>query len=530
MPYENSITRSWLVSPITMSFTLSGITVVAYKLGAGSVAFAPQSEEFNYVDAPLQLDLTNTTAQPVIPNSVLFTLGGKQFLDRNGTLYTDLDHVTGSGSVAGSVEYESGKVQVSDWASNTPGIAVQAALTTYGEWLAVAASFRTTGSPLRPASFFVQVTAADGELLTGTSDVDGNITGDFTAGTVDATSGVVNVGWGELVTAAGNEAEPWYDADDVVGGMIWKPRDVVPATIRYSAVVLANLPLNADILGLDPVRLPSDGRVPIFRPADVVVIHNTKSFALPNPVVADAVYDVGRDGLAALWLVDSTGKKVPTDQFTADLVTGEVTMASSLVLTGLTQPFSARHRREEMNLLTDVQINGKVSLASPLVRDYGADTYMSSALLYGDVAARVTNVFDQATWSGVWSNTLSGSQATAQYNSIDHPIEVLNEGAINQRWRLHFTTTTAFQLIGEDLGVIATGTITADFGPVDPLTGKTFFVIRAAGFGSGWSVGNNLRFNTIGASPQAWIARTTLAGATLDGDSFDMQLRGDADA
>ena len=35
--------------------------------------------------------------------------------------------------------------------------------------------------------------------------------------------------------------------------------------------------LDADILGLDPVRLPSDGRVPVFKAGRVVVVPNTKN-------------------------------------------------------------------------------------------------------------------------------------------------------------------------------------------------------------------------------------------------------------
>lgn len=142
--------------------------------------------------------------------------------------------------------------------------------------------------------------------------------------------------------------------------------------------------------------------------------------------------------------------------------------------------------------------------------------------------ARVTNVFDLGAFT-VWSDA-PGSGATAQYNDIDYPIEVLNNGAVGERWRINFTTTTSFQVIGENLGVITTGTTAADCSPSNGLTGLPYFVIRAAGWGTGWSAGNQLRFNTIGAAAPIWIARTILPGATLEGDSFSMQLRGDVDA
>ena len=103
----------------------------------------------------------------------------------------------------------------------------------------------------------------------------------------------------EWLSPRATRLEPWYDPAEVVGPNVWKPDKVIPGTLPLQrASCCRNLPLNADILGLDPVRLPSDGRVPIYRPADVVVIHNTKSYALPNPAVAGATYNVGRANLS----------------------------------------------------------------------------------------------------------------------------------------------------------------------------------------------------------------------------------------
>jgi hypothetical protein len=36
-------------------------------------------------------------------------------------------------------------------------------------------------------------------------------------------------------------------------------------TIKYNCVVYSYLPLDAELIGIDPVRLPQDGKVPIFR-------------------------------------------------------------------------------------------------------------------------------------------------------------------------------------------------------------------------------------------------------------------------
>lgn len=479
---------------------------------------------------PVRVDLTRTSTAAVVADSVAFSASGKKYIDRNGTLFCDFNASTGAGTQAGSIDYSTGVCTLSLWTKGaTLSLSVQSCLVRFGSWTATDAFFRTSGSPIRPASLYVQVTAEDGELLTGTADTNGNITGAAMVGQVEQTMGVVGVSFGAMVTAAGNELEPWYDPDNVVGGLVWKPRAVLPSTLRHSEVVLSNLPLNADILGLDPVRLPSDGRVPIMRPADVVVIHNTQSYNAGTPA-AESTINVGRTDLSALWLEDSNKVKLSDALYTVNLAAGTATMAVGASLTGYTTPIFAKHRIEEAALLTDVQINGQITLAAPLLRSYPLEwSFVSSALLYGDLQARVTNLFDQQAWTNKWQATVDGSGATAQYNDVDHPVEVLNNAAVTERWRINFTSTTAFQLIGENLGVIATGTTGADLAPVNPLTGLAYFTLRASGWGSGWAQGNQLRFDTIAAAPPTWLARCVLPGAALTGDSFDAQLRGDVD-
>lgn len=530
---ENSSSgSSWQSESLNDAWGNGSVIRVRYKKDTA----VPAARTDTMPAQPLVINLTPRNSETIVPGSVGFTFAGWYYQDRgDGKLWTGLNPLTGAATLAGVINYKSGLATVGWWNAGfdtTTGTLMQvhSMLTAFGDWTAERAFFRTAGSPIRPASLFVQATAEDGTLITGTSDVSGVITGDLVYGTVQQEMGVVRAAFGEMVTAAGNESEDWYNAADVVGGMIWKPKKVIPGTIRYNAVVLTSLPLNADILGLDPVRLPSDGRVPIYRPADVVVIHNTASYALPNPAVAGATYSVGRINLSELWVVDANGAHIATTHYAANLAAGTITMAADLALGAIPQPLTVRHRIEELNLLSDVQINGQISLTGPLSRDFDTSSLVSSALLFGDMFARVTGVFDQATWTGAWNNSLTGSQATAQYNTVDYPITVLNNGAVTERWRINFTSSTAYQLIGENLGVIATGNTSTDLAPTNPLTGLPYFTLHAAGWGAGWAAGNQLRFNTVGATAPIWIARTVLPGATLSGDSIDLQLRGDVDA
>jgi hypothetical protein len=151
-------------------------------------------------------------------------------------------------------------------------------------------------------------------------------------------------------------------------------------------------------------------------------------------------------------------------------------------------------------------------------------------VLYGDIRARAHNLFHQATWTSVWSDARIGSDTTAKYNSVAHPVEVTNQGAIKERWAIRFTSSSAFEVIGETVGVIATGNTSADLAPANPATGAAYFTVRSAGWGSGWVAGNTLRFNTDGGQAPFWVARTVVAGRAQEAeDQFSTQNRGDAD-
>jgi len=512
----NGITGTWNVVGTGTEAIVSASNI---QVQSDTSAFTPNAvtgEQISPSAVGLTMDLTTTVADSVIPWSLMMTATGKTYVDRNGILYADVSMATGAGAIAGSIDYATGVCTFTFWGNNAAvSRQVLALLTTFGDWTASAMFFRTAGSPIRPASLYVQASATNGELITGTADTNGVISGAKMRGTVQQDMGVIAVEFGTQ-------------------GVEWQPLEILPGTIRYNAVLQTNLPLDAALLGLDPVRLPSDGRVPIYRPADIVVIHHTDTTTLANPVAADTVYPIGRTGLAVAVLYDADDQPIPVDRYEVDLLDGEILIPDDW--DGLDdegdpfpQPLYVKHRVEDMSLVSDVQITGQIEISKPLSRDYPVGSYCSSALVYGDLFAHVTNVFDQATWSGVWSNALIGSQATAQYDDINYPIEVLNQSAVTDRWRINFTSTTAFQVISENVGVVATGTTGTDTAPINPVTGAAYFVIRAAGWGSGWAAGNQLRFNVVGASGPTWIARTILAGATLEGDQFNMEVRGDVD-
>lgn len=527
----------WWDAWTNTTVSLAVVSASAIAIERDTAGFNPNAvtgETVAVSTVGLQLDLTTTVADAVLPASVQFRVTGKTYIDRDGSLYTDVDPQTGAGTLAGTFDYTTGIATLTYWADNAAvARLIEACLTRYGQWVATEMMFRTPGAPLQAGGFYLSVTAVDGEQLTATTDFSGNITGESIVGTVEQTTGVVQLRFGDTVAdaslTAGEKAEPWYDPADVdVNGNIWRPRRIIPPTARFNCVVVTYLPLSADILGLDPVRLPLDGRVPVVRPGDVVVVHHTAEIAVANPV-AGAVVDCGRVRLSRVRVEDADGVRVPSDRYIADLDAGLVTWANPLVTTGYPTPWALFHTIEDMALVSDAEIGGRLQLTRALTHAYPATgAWVSTALILGDLRARAYSVFGQQTWSGAWSDTLIGSASAAQYNGVQYPIAVTNRGATHERWRITFTNTNTFTVTGESVGQVAVGEVTSVCAPINPATGVPYFSIDPLGWGLGWAAGNVLRFNTAGANHPVWVARTVLQGAgTGQRDQFRLQIRGD---
>lgn len=485
----------------------------------------PHSDVAVAVDG-IAYDLTPQYGEAILPGSVNFTVGGKTYFDRLGSLYTDLNVTTGAATLAGTINYSTGAIALSLWATGQPtALALRSLLTSAGDNVVSGVTFRVPVSPVRPASLQILATKQLGGTVNVTAGLDGAITGTGVRGMIDYESGVVGVEFGALVTAAGNEGEAWYDPDNVDGGLIWKPAFVYAATLRFNAVAYSYLPLDADLLGLDPVRLPQDGRVPIFRKGGFAVIGHTATRT--QTVSNGQTINLARTRISRVRVVGATGVTIDTG-YSEDLEAGTVTFSN---VTGYSQPVTIEDRIEDLLQVSDVQISGQLAFTRPITHDYPAGSFVSSALIAGDLKARVSVLFDQQAWdSTTWSDGVVGSAAVASYNDTLSPIEVSNFGAVTERWILRFTSTTAFQVIGENIGVIessSTGVVTA---PLNPATGTPYFTIAALGWGSGWAAGNIVRMNTVGAQFPVWAVRTVQQGAeTVLDDQFELLIRGDVD-
>lgn len=451
----------------------------------------------------LHCSLAEGLAQEVVSQSLRLELNGRTYYDRNGIVY--YRDANGVETQAGSIDYATGRIALTSWVAGTLAAAVNFVVT-YGRWNMTDALWRVNAASVRAASFQMTYTRT-GQTVPdqATSDNAGAIAG------AGGLTGTIN-----------------YDTG--VYKLAWAASSVVPELARYNAVAVNFLPLDPAIIGLDPVRLSTDGKIPTIQNADVAVLHNTQTTTLPNPAVAGSTYAT-RPYISTLEIRDQLGALIPTDRYTWSKTTGDVTMANPLNLTGYTQPLIVTHRIEDMLLVTDAQLSGYVGFNAQITHAYPANTsFLSTALPLGnELQASAYNVYSQATWTSVWSDLLIGSPATGQYNATVAPILTTNKGAIRERWRVEFTSVTAFKVIGETVGQVGVGDVTTNCAPINPATGDPYFTLQAAGWSAGWAVGNQLRFNTEAAARPIWFNRCTLPGPLTDPtDRFQLELRGDA--
>lgn len=488
----------------------------------------------------LHIDLTPQYSELVLTNSIRFKIGSDVYIDRNGSVYRNIDNKTNIGIVSGSVNYGTGVVELDSWTPATESAITLQALTTTTDAIELNhISFRIPMIPVRPSSVTVVLSTIEFGALTLQFDELGNVDTSKAHGSVNYETGFVDISFytkTEITESNRTEIEEkdWYDVlleyDELNKKYINVPVWVAPDSVKYNAVAYTYIPLDASILGLSATRLPPNGRVPIFRVGDIGVVSASKSFVMPDQI-AGKTYVLKDNRISWCELQDSKGAKVPFDMYVVDYDYGEVTLSGDFAINTLTAPLSIEYRYQDMGLIRDVQISGQVTFTKPLTHNYDAEnTIIGSALVIGDMQARYSNIFSQGTWSNLWVDEPTGAPISARYNDALYPLVVTNKGAIQERWALVFTDNTNFRIIGQYSGQIGTGTINSDIAPINPVTSVPYFKIKKEGWGAGWVSGNVIFFDTHAAMHPVWVIRTVKQSEPTElTDHFQIMLRGDID-
>lgn len=140
-----------------------------------------------------------------------------------------------------------------------------------------------------------------------------------------------------------------------------------------------------------------------------------------------------------------------------------------------------------------------ITLESALSNSYATSSGSRVSTVYApaSVACSIDN----------WVETLGGT-----YDETTYPVLGDNIGTIEQTWTLTFTSTTAFTVSGDTVGVVGTGNVSTDFAPTHPAYGKPYHTLRAAGWAGTQAIGNTLVYQTHPAAVPLFIDRVTPAG------------------
>lgn len=524
---------------VVPGFLSSPIVVLYRVVGAGT------SNSQTFQGDTLIVELSTYHNESIISNAVRFKIGNYTYVDKNGIIYANPNISTGTGLLAGNIDYASGETPLAVWeggAANT--INIESLATTAARQQVSEIVGRAPSSPLRPGSLQLLADKVDGGNISFFAPENGKVEESEAVGIVDVSNGLFHIRFGAWVDPAGHESEYWFSgAETNESGQKWKPIMVYGDTLEINGVAFSYQPSSADRIGVNARRLPPDGRVPKINKGDIGVIHHTANTVLPIPITPGSVHSAGRDKLSRAKLLDATGALIEAGAttYTANLPAGTIAFSTNLNLSQYTQPLTLRHTIMDRRTVGEVDISGDVQISQPLMRSYPAGSYFSTAIEGGDLQARVDfNVmFTQASWSvgsPEWSDSRVGSEPSFQIRTA--PI-VTNDGAITQRWAFYMVSTTTFLCYGEDLGDITNGipvSINADFAPINPATqtaenplGVPYFTLLAGSLSIG-SVGNAARINTYGASVPVEVFRTILPGAQgVAEDHYSIICIGDTD-
>lgn len=461
----------------------------------------------------------------LVTESIVFTIDSNVYITRGSNVYLfNGDNVLNLPTVSGDYDASTGVIKMI--AGITGTVTILGAAQYLAPNVMTKAAFIIAAAPVLPSSLTVSVEDLSGVIHVATIDNSGNFTDSFIHGKCDLESGYATIRFGteETITPA-IQALPEYDVNQVLANGKWfLSKEVRAESMVYTATGSTYFPTSADILGADTTRLPSDGRVPVFKTGDTVVLLNDSTVS--GTYTSGQVVNVGVTDVNRITLYDNLGSELPSLAVgTINLVAGTVTLGN---VTGISQPIQIVSRIESTHLVTDVDVANTIGINPPAPRDYPANTTLvCNAVLHGDLQAFGTDPFTQQTWTNVWSDIQIGNGTIGQPNPLAFPPQFTNFGTIDERWAIIFASTSTVNVIGEQSGQVVTGLSSSGIiAPINPLSSTPYFVLPANFLGAGWSTGNVVRFNTTAANRGVTVVKTTSPGVATSTDyKFCLEMR-----
>ncbi len=460
----------------TMLESIDGI----YCYSSSNQSNANKTIEVNKTPLVLTLDCKD---EKIAKNSVCFNLQDTFYYDRNGEIYCDYNLFSGEITPIGTINYSNGEVMINEWEFVNHKPIMVTALATYSPYNPIStACFRIKHVPVATGSLQIRAETMDGEIISGVASNNGWIQNDHMTAEIDCQYGVVSVEFKKKVKAE---------------------------SIIYNAVAQTELPINSNIVKINTVKLPKNGKVAIFRVGDSILISNSKTEDIGSAFSSGQTVNLSRDDVDRICLRDSDGKPVNAELWDYDLDAGTITFATPLDLSQYKKPLLATHTREERNRVLEVNIDGTLKLKDPTLRAYEVeDTYVSSLLIGDTLQVRHSIPFTQRNWDGVWRDKPNGEQLLNKLNLTNYPMVLTDDGAITQDWLIKFVSSSQFEVYGDSLGYVGRFDLLTDLAPINPATNKPYFIVPKEAFGdtdAPWATHNVIRFKTWGTLMPVWI-------------------------
>lgn len=156
------------------------------------------------------------------------------------------------------------------------------------------------------------------------------------------------------------------------------------------------------------------------------------------------------------------------------------------------------------------------------------DTGVTAGNSYTAAATRVAAVIEAADIQPGYDNKRISS-AAGTFDDVTYPIAVDSVGTVEETITVTFTSATTFDVVGDTLGSLGSGSTGVDFTPINPDFGAAYFTMPAAAWGGTWASGDTLSFQTHPAAAPVWQKRVIPPGAaSLTGDKVIVAIDGES--
>lgn len=501
-PYERFIYKVVTIDLKQSELSLNGNTV-SVILDRNSAVTKDQyftlnyfsKDDFRFHSFAANQNVTLAAGETVLPGysrlrktdeTKIFTDDKQGRFIANGYVFATIDYETGIITDIDGVDY-SGTVE-----ENLGATIIK------GDRKTRAKQWQLPNSSFARDSLYITYTTTDGTTFSASSDLSGAISG------TNATGEVSTTGYVDITFTV----------------------DVRPDSIRYDYNEVSQVTVPAPEGGFDTSKLPGGGTVAIFHTFNPVSVQNRERTAAATlssgqtiNVLADADF---------IDIVDSLGAScwsVTNDNYSYDAATGDITINAGI--STFSPPFIITAIQSELALIDAIDSN-TLSLLTPLSRAYPAGATVSSVQVLGDFQAQTKDERTLAAWQNNFGDT--GAAASSAINTTQYPIELTNIGAIAQRWAIVFTSTTAYNVIGESVGNIYSGDTLNDCAPINSFAGAPYFILRKEAFGTGLNPGEAFLFETLAASKPIMVTRSVSPGhSEIVRDNSTLSFRGNKD-